>query len=115
MCNLFNCLQILRRLLQRILLECVVRSAKSIAMPLIGTGRHGFPEDLVLRVMREEFEKFSSSYSRTILKEIKLVKFDKGRGTTVQAQPASGELLGPLIREKINCDLTIKRVLALFQ
>ena len=76
-------------------------------MPLIGTGRHGFPEDLVLRVMREEFERFSSRQSRTILKEIKLVRFDKGRGTTAQAQPASGELLGHLYEKKISCDLTI--------
>ena len=81
-------------------------------MPLIGTGRHGFPEDLVLRVMREEFERFSSRHSRTILKEIKLVRFDKGRGTTAQAQPASGELLGRFIQaKKISCDLTIRRVL----
>ena len=92
-CNLFNRFQILRRLLQRILQECVVHSATSVALPLIGTGRHGFPEDLVLRVMREEFERFSSRRSQTILKEIKLVRFDKGRGTTAQAQPASGELL----------------------
>ena len=62
-------------------------------MPLIGTGRHGFPEDLVLRLMRQEFEEFSLTYPQTMLKEIKLVRFDKGKGRTVQAQPASGELL----------------------
>ena len=84
-------------------------------MPLIGTGRHGFPEDLVLRVMREEFERFSSRQSRTILKEIKLVRFDKGRETTAQAQPASGKLLRPFIQEKNNCDLTIRRVLPIYQ
>ena len=77
-------------------------------MPLIGTGRHGFPEDLVLRVMREEFEGFSSRNSRTILKEIKLVRFDKGRGTTAQAQLARGELLGPFIREKNMLQLNYK-------
>ena len=77
-------------------------------MPLIGTGRHGFPEDLVLRVMREEFEGFSSRNSRTILKEIKLVRFDKGRGTTAQAQLARGELLGPFIREKNMLRLNYK-------
>ena len=77
-------------------------------MPLIGTGRHGFPEDLVLRVMREEFERFSSRQSRMILKEIKLVRFDKGKGTTAQAQPASGELLRPFVQEKNKLRLNYK-------
>ena len=45
-------------------------------MPLIGTGKRGFPEDLVLRVMREEFEKFSSMYPSRTLKEIKLIRYD---------------------------------------
>ena len=63
-------------------------------MPLIGTGKRRFPEDFVLRVMREEFEKFSSMYLPGTLKQIKLVRYDQGgRRTTVQAQPLSGELL----------------------
>lgn len=62
-------------------------------MPLIGTGKHRFPEDLVLRLMREEFKKFSLRDPRSALKQIKLVRFDKRRGTVYQAQPASGELL----------------------
>ncbi len=63
-------------------------------MPLIGTGKRRFPEDFVLRVMREEFEIFSSMYLPGTLKEIKLVRYDQGgRRTTVQAQPVSGELL----------------------
>ena len=61
-------------------------------MPLIGTGKHKFPEDLVLRVMREEFVKFSSMYSSRTLKEIKLIRYDPSGGrTTVQAPPVSGE------------------------
>jgi O-acetyl-ADP-ribose deacetylase (regulator of RNase III) len=77
-----------------ILLECIRRSASSVAMPLIGTGKRRFPEDFVLRVMREEFEKFSSMYLPGTLKQIKLVRYDQGgRRTTVQAQPLSGELL----------------------
>lgn len=62
-------------------------------MPLIGTGKHGFPEDLVLRLMQEEFKKFSSMNPRSTLKEIKLVRFDKRRGSAYQPQQASGELL----------------------
>ncbi len=63
-------------------------------MPLIGTGKRRFPEDFVLRVMREEFETFSSMCLPGTLKEIKLVRYDQGgRRTTVQAQPLSGELL----------------------
>ena len=83
--------QTLRRLLLKILLECTRRSASSVAMPLIGTGKRGFPEDLVLRVMREEFEKFSSMYSSRTLKEIKLIRYDpSGRRMAVQAPPVSG-------------------------
>jgi hypothetical protein len=63
-------------------------------MPLIGTGKHRFPEDVVLRVMREEFVKFSSMYLPGTLKEIQLVRFDQGmRRTSVPAQPVSGKLL----------------------
>jgi hypothetical protein len=62
-------------------------------MPLIGTGKHRFPEDLVLRVMKEEFEKFSSmNQSSGTLKEIKLIRFHSNGGqTTVQAPSISGE------------------------
>ena len=63
-------------------------------MPLIGTGKRRFPEDFVLRVMREEFEKFSSMYFPATLKQIKLVRYDQGGSrTTVQALPVTGELL----------------------
>ena len=61
-------------------------------MPLIGTGKRGFPEDFVLRVMREEFEKFSSMYSSRTLKEIRLIRYDPSGGrTTVQAPPVRGK------------------------
>lgn len=61
-------------------------------MPLIGTGKHKFPEDVVLRVMREEFEKFSSMYPRGSLKEIKLVRYDQGlRRKVFPMQAVSGE------------------------
>ncbi len=84
--------QTLRKLLLNILLECIRRSATSVAMPLIGTGKRRFPEDFVLRVMREEFEKFSSTYLPGTLKEIKIVRYNQGgRRTTVQAQPVIGE------------------------
>mgnify|MGYP002803931348 FL=1 len=82
--------QTLRELLLKILLECTRLSASSVAMPLIGTGKHKFPEDFVLRVMREEFVKFSSMYSSRTLKEIKLLRYDLSGGrTTVQASPVS--------------------------
>ena len=61
-------------------------------MPLIGTGKHKFPEDVVLRVMREEFEKFSSMYPRGTLKEIKLVRYDQGiRRKTVYTQATNSK------------------------
>ena len=74
-------------------MDCNGRSARSVAMPLIGTGKHKFPEDVVLRVMKEEFEKFSSMYPLSTLKEIKLVRYDQGvRRKTVQTQAIMGEL-----------------------
>ncbi len=70
-------------------MECNRYSARSVAMPLIGTGKHKFPEDVVLRVMREEFENFSSMYPRGTLKEVKLVRYDQGiRRKTVHTQAA---------------------------
>ncbi len=62
-------------------------------MPLIGTGKRRFPEDFVLRVMREEFERYSArTYLLGTLKEIKIVRYNQGgRRTTVQAQPVIGE------------------------
>ena len=87
--------QTLRTLLQRIFLECITYSAKSVAMPLLGTGKHRFPEDLVLRIMKQEVEKFSSTYGRVkSLKEIKIVRYDKGvKGATVQKLPTSEFLI----------------------
>jgi hypothetical protein len=91
---MFIILQTLRSLLLKILLDCNQRSARSLAMPLIGTGKHKFPEDVVVRVMKEEFEKFSSRYPQGTLKEIKLVRYDQGISrNTVQTQATSGEFL----------------------
>ena len=72
-------------------------------MPLIGTGKHKFPEDFVLRVMKEEFEKFSSMFPSSKLKEIKLIRYDPtGRQTTVQIPPVSGEYIESLLHPKIE-------------
>ena len=61
-------------------------------MPLIGTGKRRFPEDFVLRVMREEFEKFSSMHSSRILKEIKLIRYDPSGRRIIQAPPISASI-----------------------
>ena len=90
--NFYIIIQTLRGLLQSILLECTRLLASSVAMPLIGTGKHKFPEDFVLRVMKEEFEKFSSMCPSSTLKEIKLIRYDpSGRRTTVQAPHVPSE------------------------
>lgn len=73
-------LKVLRGLLEKIFRTCHQTSARSLAMPLIGTGKHEFPEDVLLRLMKEEIESFSAIYPRSTLKEIKLVRYDKGRG-----------------------------------
>ncbi|XP_028412718.1 uncharacterized protein LOC114535634 [Dendronephthya gigantea] len=80
----------LRGLLQKILVECTRLSARTVAMPLIGTGNHKFPEDVVLRVMREEIEQFSvMAYHSSRLKEIKLVRYDQG----IKRKPAQPQLV----------------------
>ena len=66
----------------KILLECRRLSVKSLAMPLIGTGKHKFPEDVVLRSMRDSFIQFSSSYPNSTLKEIRLIRFDQNNQET---------------------------------
>ena len=61
-------------------------------MPLIGTGNHKFPEDVVLRVMREETEKFSFVYPQGTLRNVKIVRYDKGnRRITTQTQATNGK------------------------
>ena len=67
-------------------------------MPLIGTGKHKFPEDVVLRVIKEEFEKFSALYPRRSLKEIKLVRYDPGgRRKVFLMQATSGKFFLSLV------------------
>ena len=65
-------------LLWKILEECNRLNAKSVAMPLLGTGKHNFQETVVLRLMRENFEIFSSKFTKSLLKEIILVRYDPG-------------------------------------
>ena len=74
--TLFLSFQLLRGLLQKILIECNRLHAKSVAMPLLGTGKHNFPKIIALRIMKEEFERFSSRFQQSSLKEIKLVIYD---------------------------------------
>ena len=74
-------------------------------MPLIGTGQHRFPENVVIRIMREEFEKFSSLYPRGSLREIKLVRYDQGTRRKVSPmQATSGEYLASVRK---HCSLII--------
>lgn len=63
----------LRYLVRSILDTAVQLGASTVAMPAIGTREHEFPETVVLRVLREEIEKFSCCKPFTKLKEIQIV------------------------------------------
>ncbi|XP_046843184.1 protein mono-ADP-ribosyltransferase PARP14-like [Xenia sp. Carnegie-2017] len=71
-----NAEELFRNLLKKILEECNQRSAKSVALPMMGTGQHNFPVYAVLLMMREEFIRFSSTSPQTSLKEIRLIRYD---------------------------------------
>ena len=53
----------------------------SIAIPAIGTGKLGFPEQLVATIMLDEVRKFSSHNPQTSLKDVRLVVYPKDRQT----------------------------------
>ncbi|XP_046851430.1 protein mono-ADP-ribosyltransferase PARP14-like isoform X2 [Xenia sp. Carnegie-2017] len=71
-----RCKQFLKDLIIKILIECEKCSAKSVAMPLIGAGKHKFPEDVVLHKMKEAVILFSSTFKRNSLQEIRLIRFE---------------------------------------
>ena len=86
----FNILQFLKVLIIKILIECKKCSAKSVAMPLIGAGKHKFPEEVVLHKMKEAVILFSSTFRRNSLQEIRLIRFE-GKKSNDQVMSHMGE------------------------
>ena len=46
----------------KIFVKCVELGVSSIAMPTIGAGKHGYPEDIVLKIILQEVDRISSKY-----------------------------------------------------
>ena len=60
----------------KILEKCNELGATSLAIPMIGAGQHGFPEEVVLQVIKNEVSNLSSSKGgRFTVKEILVVVF----------------------------------------
>ena len=81
--------------MREVLRKCEQCRATSLAMPAIGTGNHMFPEDVVFRIFREEFEIFSSSQDMFIMKNIRIVVF--GKQLTTQPPQAHGKQTSPSV------------------
>ena len=74
-------IQVLRNLVKEILFKCTELGANSLALPAIGAGQHGFPEEVVFRVYKEEIEIFSGNkFFQMILQDIRVVVFREGSG-----------------------------------
>ena len=80
----------LRDLVKQILRKCILVNAKSLAMPAIGTGKHKFPEDVVFRILKEEFQIFSASQRNLILKDIRMIVFATGPAAKQSSTPPQG-------------------------
>lgn len=62
--------------MRKLLEKCHELGASSLAMPMIGAGQHGFPVEVVLKVLRNEINQFSSSKGAQLtLKDIRVIVF----------------------------------------
>ena len=63
-------------LVRKILEKCQELSGTSLALPMIGAGQHGFPEKVVLQIIKSEVNQLSSSQrDQLILKTIRVIVF----------------------------------------
>ena len=63
-------------LVRKIFEKCQELSGTSLALPMIGAGQHGFPETLVLQIIKSEVNQLSSSQrDQLILKTIRVIVF----------------------------------------
>ncbi|CAB3994784.1 poly [ADP-ribose] polymerase 14-like [Paramuricea clavata] len=67
----------LRDLVMKIFGKCVELGVSSIAMPTIGAGKHGYPEDIVLKIILQEVDRISSKYvSKIALRNVSVIVFE---------------------------------------
>ena len=63
-------------LIRKILEKCQELGGSSLALPMIGAGQHGFPETVVLQIIKNEVNQLSSSHrDQLVLKTIHIVVF----------------------------------------
>ncbi|XP_028403594.1 protein mono-ADP-ribosyltransferase PARP14-like [Dendronephthya gigantea] len=71
-----NSKEALRKLLKKIFAKCHELGVSTLAMPTIGAGKHSFPEDLVLEIIREEVEMICfKSDGSTALANVSIIIF----------------------------------------
>ena len=55
-------------------------------MPTIGAGKHGYPENIVLNIIKEEVERISSMYNTQIcLKNVSVIVFKEEKSTSISS------------------------------
>ena len=92
-------MQLLRDLVNKILSTSAQLGLRSIAIPTIGTGQHRFPEAVVLRVFKEEIQRFSAANRhQKFLTEIRVIVFN---ATTPSTRPSFFQNVMSLIRPAV--------------
>ncbi|CAB4035780.1 Hypothetical predicted protein [Paramuricea clavata] len=94
-------------LVGKILEKCHELGASSLAMPMIGTGQHGFPVEAVLQVIRNEINQLSSNKGAQLtLKDICIIVFqskaEKRKTVPLQTKP---EILVPPISASSSTEI----------
>lgn len=99
----------LHLLLSEILHKCVELGANSVALPVIGSGHHKFPEGVVFRVLREEVEKASARYPSSSLKNIRIIAFDSNASQA--SQPVSAFQVTPESACRVAREMSFGQIL----
>ncbi len=74
----------------KIFVKCVDLGVSSVAIPTIGAGKHGYPEDVVLKIIRKVVERVSSEYSgKHLLRDVSVIVFKEKQLSHSHTTPSS--------------------------
>ncbi len=60
----------------KIFMKCVDLGVSSVAIPTLGAGKHGYPEDVVLKIIGKVVERISSEYSgKHLFRDVSVIVF----------------------------------------
>ena len=61
-------------LIRKIFVKCIELNVTSVALPTIGAGKHGYPEDIVIKILQREIKTISCE--NTGLKKVSVIVFE---------------------------------------